>query len=1308
VPFRPVVGGTQSTSSFRPISATPSSGFSPVAQTDTRGVTALATQTDEHKSIGGFVRNLIGGVAGTVQGIGELAGAGIQDVVGGVQQILPGTQSLERRLETEGSNFNQMALDLIGWGDRTSLLLEDLKTRYGPLVQGDFDEFRNQLYQQPLSFGLDAVMVAGAAAAPARGAEIVRAATAGGKFSTAMAAEVAGRTGLTRTLLGPGTQTFGSTTSTATKTARLSNNPMIRELVQRPLLRLSSEDIVKAANKITPGTRDFQMAQASLISAAQAGTTQALKPFIARAVERRGVGLVIGMKRAKVTELTANAVRELYDDTMYGHKALKHGETTVAEVIESIQGSRGSLIPHNLPTPVATVWDLKPNDPIPLATKLDEPTFLGYWDTLSKELGFSTEKRPYGGVRRGDPYSPHSAGEGAKLSVRVANMNEAASTLERAAAALRGTVVGVKNYMDQTGWKGIHGFIRTADGDILELSIATGKMARAQEMASMLYKSMDEAAETAIQLRRQAQDALKGSTKAKRKIPQLLERAEFWEREAAALKAYSDSAFEAPTREFLAQNADEIYDAASQIADEQRMWTFRHLAGPELKHGLTGQLIMNRAYGPQRLTVFNTMMADLNNELTKLFKQHGPSALPYALVRFPEDAVRGLVGGLPKYKSPGQYAQAVTDWMRTNFREAIVQGDFPGFTWEEMHAMRQTLGQSTPSYYPHLLMSDSPVSEMMTVNGRQLRSSEPKNVSKNWMGHLYEEGTLVMDPIEAYARISASIAKHQELIRYFDEITRTWGRRVSAEELPLIRATKQGAEVFYNPTGVKAELNLRSMIEAETYQGLAQGLTMEAATVRALEQMLPNLSANMVRAANGEMWALPRHVAAQVAKDIKRNINWKTRVFWDAPMALWRSSVLAWTPRWIVNNTIGNIVFTSLKDPRALFYAMRQLSRRQRAMMEFMIGRDKLADIERGFAHGLPAHIRKLPDEALLEHPRVAAAAERLQESRPVRAGRTVSHFSRSVNSYIEEAWRRGVYLSAAEKANVSSFATGFGRSKILFQRLAKEGISEADHVAAIKSVDAVLGNYTRLSPFEQDIVRRWMAPFYPFYRHTVNFTLRMPFQHPLKARLLNELSKIDEDFDEFMPEWLQSGVIVGEAGDGEPLFQNFQNANPLTAAVDMIGGAGGRSGPLSLINPAAKIVLEHFLKTDLFRGKEWTQGGVVETSDGSKWTIGPNGTPVLIDGVTPPVWRHIAMQFPQFTIFEKLQAVMDPGYGAQYTATGDVITTGGEPRYPMDPYTIFTGYMGIPMFGFNPETYKFQQLQAQAEAQSRLAAYIP
>jgi hypothetical protein len=259
----------------------------------------------------------------------------------------------------------------------------------------------------------------------------------------------------------------------------------------------------------------------------------------------------------------------------------------------------------------------------------------------------------------------------------------------------------------------------------------------------------------------------------------------------------------------------------------------------------------------------------------------------------------------------------------------------------------------------------------------------------------------------------------------------------------------------------------------------------------------------------------------------------------------------------------------------------------------------------------------------------------------------------------LEQTARRGITLDEYARRNLTTWERWFKSNLKVADDIAKNGISEADMGAMLKSADRVLGNYTTLSPLERDIVRRFLVPFYPFYRHVMKFTLRMPYMHPLKSQVFRLLGQMDKDLGPLLPTYLGSSVFVGQLG-GRDAYINLQNFNPLNTIYDF--------KPLSMLNPALKVFAQGQMGLDEF-GDAYEGPDIYVAGNGMKFKRTVNGW-VPFEGTSHlPWWKMALGQFGTPMQFFNLQGYKNPTFGTRLASLMGVPITRVNPNYSQQAY---------------------------------------
>jgi hypothetical protein len=104
-----------------------------------------------------------------------------------------------------------------------------------------------------------------------------------------------------------------------------------------------------------------------------------------------------------------------------------------------------------------------------------------------------------------------------------------------------------------------------------------------------------------------------------------------------------------------------------------------------------------------------------------------------------------------------------------------------------------------------------------------------------------------------------------------------------------------------------------------------------------LDRVMLRNTEDVTKALDGgsDLWAVPEHVAKQMerASDLAKVVGSTTvQLAWDTPMKAWRGLVLTASPRWVVNNILGNTTFALMQGVKTAD-VLRIATERFRAML---------------------------------------------------------------------------------------------------------------------------------------------------------------------------------------------------------------------------------------------------------------------------------------------------------------------------------------------------------------------------------------
>lgn len=306
---------------------------------------------------------------------------------------------------------------------------------------------------------------------------------------------------------------------------------------------------------------------------------------------------------------------------------------------------------------------------------------------------------------------------------------------------------------------------------------------------------------------------------------------------------------------------------------------------------------------------------------------------------------------------------------------------------------------------------------------------------------------------------------------------------------------------------------------------------------------------------------VPRRLLDMVAKDYHRT-NMITKKLVDQPLTMWKSLILGWSPRFAVNNVVGNTMLAAMrfggpvKGMKAVFkMAMRHGGMQKVADMLNLSGVHPLS-ID-GMRKFFPEHIQS--DFAHTEIPRGQRKRDSLARG-PMHA----------VVGGHENIFRRKLVNSAAreepEIAKVlSRISSDRNRGMGQYRNIRPEKDMDVAMAVVFKqdpgaqerissAVDDALGNYRSFTASE-DKIRR-VVPFYSWYRHIARSSAKLVGDKPGTVNVLANVGKLgSQQTDSLMgdiPEYLRSYMPLGGVHKGHVKTIGTESVNPLNSIIDV------------------------------------------------------------------------------------------------------------------------------------------------------------
>jgi GNAT superfamily N-acetyltransferase len=621
------------------------------------------------------------------------------------------------------------------------------------------------------------------------------------------------------------------------------------------------------------------------------------------------------------------------------------------------------------------------------------------------------------------------------------------------------------------------------------------------------------------------------------------------------------------------------------------------------------------------------------------------------------------------------------------------------------HALAEA-GEMAPVYYPLINADDLPARGEGLMRGtkpsRNATGTADRNLMRN-SGKLLESGDFSTDIREVYRIRAAQSARLQANLDVLFDLAGEYGRPWDSSK-PL-----QPGETLFSPQLLKRIVGQHN----ELMDNLAADPTGRG--LRALVEKMGEANAQeaaKLLESGGDVDAVV--LPAVVAKRMKAHASWLPEgfeIFVGTPTRLWKSMVLAGRPAWMANNLISNVIFTKLHGGNVSGSFRQMASKKYRAAVREAIGDEVLDRIEGSGVYSKTEREARAYSDDSWAGQFANAVQSRVSQNRAAGWVARRADQIQGLNNAMEDAFRRNLYLTAAQKkvirAQVEGAHDSFWKSKSRLESALEMGVrGEKEYGELVDIVNKYMNDYNTMGPLARTLVRPYIGPFWAFYKHSVKLLAAMPFDHPAKASLLRSIADAQEANErdagiEHMPSWMRSSSVftgVGDAGDYR--FVATGGANPFQ------GPTQGLEGLVGLASPLLKVPVEQAMGRSMFTGREFTSNDVVGNF-GSDLRFDETGN--LVDKVKPPLVEHLLQQIPQYSMVKDLLA----GGNATDTSTilgpEPLLDQEGNPVSERTAAAILGKFFGYSEFDYDVEAYQEylldQQEQALKQFESRRAA---
>ena len=291
--------------------------------------------------------------------------------------------------------------------------------------------------------------------------------------------------------------------------------------------------------------------------------------------------------------------------------------------------------------------------------------------------------------------------------------------------------------------------------------------------------------------------------------------------------------------------------------------------------------------------------------------------------------------------------------------------------------------------------------------------------------------------------------------------------------------------------------------------------------------------------------ALPRPLMEEIDQAVKKPHELLRK--YDSALNIWRAGILAYTPRWFINNLVGTTIFLGVMSGLDV-KAFRMASRKHRAWQ------DEITPFEaESVSHSSQIGARDIGRGGLDE------TGSRFDRSGFMRG----AHQMFLLNQRLEGRLRRAAYIAMA-KQNLRNEGLLRGRNPLV--KLSDDELLDAMirmpeplKEQTLRDMEFFVGQYKSYGTFEKAFLRR-VIPFWSWLRVINTWAFGLPFKSPIRAEAVRVASTmgyaLQEDMDG-LPLW-ERGRIMLPGG----IAMRTNNVNPLYSVAEEIAAVTGAATP--------------------------------------------------------------------------------------------------------------------------------------------------
>lgn len=290
-----------------------------------------------------------------------------------------------------------------------------------------------------------------------------------------------------------------------------------------------------------------------------------------------------------------------------------------------------------------------------------------------------------------------------------------------------------------------------------------------------------------------------------------------------------------------------------------------------------------------------------------------------------------------------------------------------------------------------------------------------------------------------------------------------------------------------------------------------------------------------------------------------------------------KRGVLGLSPKWFINNRIGNAVMMGLKGVN-VSHVIRALYKDDKYFPEEILGNNVLESVKgittKKYYTGntaVDAWLDVLGGKTIKTSKlRGAEKAKAVAINTLAIPGKVVNKLTNTMfafNQKFENLERKATYLKYFDKQS-KAIRKNVGQNIVKQNTLLMEEALKNKKVREllVENVEQTLGDYISMTPAEKRFLKQ-VVPFYSWYRTISRYAYSLPTKDPIRVSLTNKLGQIadennfdDDDLKDYQKGSRDSGLV--DERTGKPLVLNYSHSNPLSTFGETADNAIGIVSP--------------------------------------------------------------------------------------------------------------------------------------------------